>query len=415
MIKLFSRLLLIILFISVLNQKNFCQNKNNLPNISSIYNPANTLIHPKFKLFHNSEVNSSLFTYINLSEYNAVRLSNNTYEIKLQFKIILYKSIEKTELIDSFSNNITLNKTNLNDAVIIEQNIVIPVDSCYMIIITKDIYNSQKNLKIIQVNKAKKSNQNFLLLDSEKNNVIFNDYINPYKSYKIKYRFNSDSFLVNKYYPDTSISAPPFSSINTKFKPKLDTQFVISSNSKFSFLEAGIYQIIDKNTNCSFSFSNFEEEFPGFYTAEKMISPLIYLSNSEQLKDINSKSNKKIAIDDFWLSLNSNTQKAKSMIKIYYNRLFVCNYYFSTHKEGWATDRGMIYSIFGPPPVLHRGDKYEEWIYVDNFSGKKVSFIFDIQTNEFSDNVYILRRNYTYNSFWREAIESWRNGDIFVF
>jgi GWxTD domain-containing protein len=405
----------ILLIFNILNQKVFCQNRINLPNVASIYNPSTTIIHPKFKLFHKNEINSSLYSYLNLSEYNAIRLSNNTYEIKIQFKIILYRSIEKTDLIDSFSNTITLNKTNLKEAVIIEQDIVIPVDSCFLIIITKDVYNSQKNLKIINVDKTKKSKQNFILVDADKNNVIFNDYINPFKDYKIKFRYSSDSFLLKKYLLDTSIASPPFSSLITKFKPNIDSLYVIRPNDNIKVFTNGIYQVIDYATNCSFSFTNFGYEFPGFFSSDKMIPPLIYISNTTELKELNTKSNKKLAIDDFWLTLNSNLQKVKILIKIYYNRLFISNYFFSTYKEGWATDRGLIYTIFGPPPVLHRTDNYEEWIYIDTFTGSKVSFIFDKKYNEFSDNVYILRRNYTYNSFWRLAMESWRNGEIYIF
>ena len=50
------------------------------------------------------------------------------------------------------------------------------------------------------------------------------------------------------------------------------------------------------------------------------------------------------------------TQKAKSLIAIYYNRIQNANLHFTTFKEGWKTDRGMIYVVFG---LIYNGVCYE--------------------------------------------------------
>jgi len=44
----------------------------------------------------------------------------------------------------------------------------------------------------------------------------------------------------------------------------------------------------------------------------------------------------------------------------------MANYFFTSYKPGWMTDRGMIYIVLGPPVILHKGDDFEEWIYYNS-------------------------------------------------
>ena len=50
-------------------------------------------------------------------------------------------------------------------------------------------------------------------------------------------------------------------------------------------------------------------------------------------------------------------ERAKELIKNYYGRLQHANLFFTSYLEGWKTDRGMIFMIFGERTNAVRGQK----------------------------------------------------------
>jgi len=113
------------------------------------------------------------------------------------------------------------------------------------------------------------------------------------------------------------------------------------------------------------------------------------------------------------LKLNPDLASARELIRVYYNRVFYANLYFSSYKEGWKTDRGMIYIIFGPPRMLERDSEKETWTYFSRKGGNTAIFEFNRKENQFTNLDYQLERNTNSSSFWREAIESWRKGKVY--
>jgi len=123
--------------------------------------------------------------------------------------------------------------------------------------------------------------------------------------------------------------------------------------------------------------------------------------------------NQKLAVDNFWINTAGSIDKARELIRIYYNRVFYANYFFVSYKEGWKTDRGMIYIIYGPPDVLYKNDEEERWIYRNSKGTENISFTFRKVENPFTQNDFVLNRSDELDSRWGEAISSWRNGLIF--
>ena len=79
----------------------------------------------------------------------------------------------------------------------------------------------------------------------------------------------------------------------------------------------------------------------------------------EKLMAISDPKQQKLAVDRFWLSNIKNTNKAIQIIELFYERVEEANKQFSNYKEGWKTDMGMMYILFGPP-----------W-YVENTLGRE--------------------------------------------
>ncbi|HRR93724.1 MAG TPA: GWxTD domain-containing protein, partial [Bacteroidales bacterium] len=119
-----------------------------------------------------------------------------------------------------------------------------------------------------------------------------------------------------------------------------------------------------------------------------------------------------------------NVEKARELIRIYYTRTLFANYYFTSWKEGWRTDRGMIYIIYGPPDKLYKSNEAETWGYrkpsVQSKWGPRYSvkedylfFTFKKRENIFTDNDFYLSRSETTVTYWDKAVQSWRKGIVF--
>jgi hypothetical protein len=106
--------------------------------------------------------------------------------------------------------------------------------------------------------------------------------------------------------------------------------------------------------------------------------------------------------------------KARELIKVYYNRVFFSNFFFTSYKPGWKTDRGMIFIVYGPPQQVKVTPTQEKWIYFKNNFSTSVTFTFDFVPSSYTHDNYILQRSDNYDSYWRLAVDSWRKGSIFL-
>jgi GWxTD domain-containing protein len=145
-----------------------------------------------------------------------------------------------------------------------------------------------------------------------------------------------------------------------------------------------------------------------------MIEPLAYLTTTPEYDALKKSTNQKLAVDNFWIEKAGSVDKARELIKVYYNRVFFSNFFFTSYKPGWKTDRGMIFIIYGPPQQVKVTPTQEKWIYYKNNFSTTVTFTFDYVASAFTRDNYILERADNYDSYWRQAVDSWRKGSIFL-
>ncbi|MDZ7846208.1 MAG: GWxTD domain-containing protein [Owenweeksia sp.] len=103
----------------------------------------------------------------------------------------------------------------------------------------------------------------------------------------------------------------------------------------------------------------------------------------------------------------------QGIARSFLQRVQEANILFSSYLEGWKSDRGIIYVIYGPPSRVYRSTSGESWVYGDESSALSYHFNFLRVGNPFTDNDYSLERSSTYRYGWGQAIESWRNGHIY--
>jgi GWxTD domain-containing protein len=177
--------------------------------------------------------------------------------------------------------------------------------------------------------------------------------------------------------------------------------------------KTGIYMFkMDRNIMEGISLFNFGQSFPRIKTPDDLLGPLVYLTSSAEFRDLRMEPNRKLAVDNFWLNATGEMDDARELIRVYYNRVLYSNLYFTSFKEGWKTDRGMIYIVFGPPDRLDKMPDSEKWTYLSS-RRSPVEFTFNRDENLFSYNSYELDRRSSSTSLWSEAVRMWRRGRIY--
>ena len=174
----------------------------------------------------------------------------------------------------------------------------------------------------------------------------------------------------------------------------------------------GFYEILaDSSQKNGITFFNFGNNFPYIKTPTQMLNPISYLTSQTEFKNYKAMPNKKIAVDEFWLKTSKNANSAKGLIRVFYNRVKFANIYFTSYKEGWKTDRGMVYIIYGAPSVIYKSNKIEKWVYSSQNS--LMQFTFVNKFNIFTKNNFEVEHNEAYSIMWYKVIDTWRSGRIF--
>lgn len=166
------------------------------------------------------------------------------------------------------------------------------------------------------------------------------------------------------------------------------------------------------------SFGIKSENFPAVKSVRELARPLYYLmgrGDHEKLMAISDNDSMKQAIDRFWLKNIGNKQEAQQVIQQYYTRVEEANKRFSNFKEGWKTDRGMVYILFGEP--FHTRDRLRQliWYYSYNTEDPRYRFFFEqpkLNNQFFPFDHYVLDRNQYYHNILYTQRGLWLSGRI---
>ena len=237
-----------------------------------------------------------------------------------------------------------------------------------------------------------------------------------------------DSLFISYYKPFRETPDPPSMLLPEKeldYEPEKVGAIPYSDSIPMMFPREGIYLCsVGRDIREGYTFLNLGTTYPAMTTPEVMIEPIAYLASQDEVAAIRSSLKPKISLDDFWIKCGGNVDKARELIRIYYTRVLFSNYYFTSYKEGWRSERGMIYIIYGPPDKVYKTAEGENWGYrkpvVKSSWGGRYSvsedylfFNFKKRENIFSENDYYLSRSENPVTYWDQAISSWRKGIVF--
>jgi len=420
LIKYISLVSIVIFIIACSGTKNSTTPRN----LEMIYDPLSSSLHPNFQVYNIFEDESLLAGKILANELLYNSANNNkllTSRIKIQYN--LYDLDSKDRLVDSLTSFFSFEKAKRDKYHYIEIPLKTKIGRKYILeVITIDQNRNNRQYSILKIDRTQKvTQQNFLVKDTleVEFNVNPDFYINSKFSLE-HYNSKIDSFNVFyfKKFEQTPFPANVKDTVLYNFVDP-DTSWVcnIDSMDYENYISEGVYYFTTNDVPVNgVAIKQFGEDFPVVKTPQDLINPLAYFDFKDTISYNDSLGKlTKLYVDNFWLAKVNNIERSRDLIKLFYNRVESANRYFSSFVEGWQTDRGMIYIVYGLPDYIFKSDDEEKWIYSPIDLGPGLSFTFEYYENPFSLNHYILKRDRLKDSGWNAAIKLWENGEVIYY
>ena len=403
-----------------------CTSKKNIPKRNAITakETKTNILNPEL-IIYNTSLDSS-YLYYSISSGNALytRLDKLApYKSAIKISYLLYPYGDSKTILDSSTFFIKDEvRTKYLKKITGKVKLKTLKNRDYLLkVVTKDLNRGASIEKKIYINKTDLDNhQYFLLLKDSSFTPIYETYITDSNDLIVSSKINNNkSLFVKSYNRDFKISAPPFASVNT-----LPFDYKANSIAEIKLNEQGISLISspkngfihiqsDTTTQKGLTLFKFDENFPKIIKPKGLIDPLRYICSTAEYNELLNSETPKKSVDEFWLTKASSKARARELIKQYYNRVESANKHYTSHKEGWKTDRGMISIVFGTPTLIRRTPNSETWIYGEENNLISLNFIFRKRDNPFSNNDYKLERSSTYKTNWYRAVDTWRSGRVF--
>ncbi|HLN19975.1 MAG TPA: GWxTD domain-containing protein [Bacteroidales bacterium] len=422
----------LLLLAAVLNSCSTSQQVLDSKDLSYLYNPTKNPIAPRYSITSISE-NSALFS-IKFYPTDLFFSEANPRGVPMALMLVTVKLFNVSSgnvLADTAVMNLNIVKETGRNEYVYSTELNVEKDQKYM----ADVKLLDKlRMTVVQAfvpyNTTSEFNRYTYTARSHfEKNPLFNPVVRENEYVNLVYNLGlEDSLYISYYKPFTPVPDPPSMLLPEKtldYDP--DTTMVIpySPGQPLMFPARGIYLCsVNSDAKDGFTFLNLGDEYPGITKPETMIEPLVYLATSDEMNIMRASVRPKADLDEFWIKLGGNVDKSRELIRIFYTRVQYSNYYFTSYKEGWRTERGMIYIIYGPPDKVYKSAEGESWGYRKpviksswggRFSVKDEYLFFNFRKKDdiFSDNDYFLSRSETLVTYWDQAIASWRRGIVY--
>ena len=220
-----------------------------------------------------------------------------------------------------------------------------------------------------------------------------------------------------RFYPAQAPAAlPPMAvpGLLTLSQPqKAAALYTLNVNNLIVFAEPGLYHLsIDTLKDPGLVVLVEPAKYPRVTQPLELVPPLIYMTTRAERAKLQAAKLPKRALDAFWLDIASNYDYARRLIKAWYENVEYANTWFTDYREGWKTDRGMIFIVFGKPGQVLRQEHIEEWIYEERGATPQLRFVFDQRIAPVGPQIWELRRSPDYDRYWYATVDQWRKGII---
>ena len=388
-------------------------------NMSSFYKSSDNIYHPQFALWN--QVDSSVQVFVKLvpDEFLYVRQQDESFKSYVKVIGEIVRSYDDLKILDSTSAVFTFDIQNKSLEQVV--NMKVPTKQNGELMMRLIIYDLNKGSYedyFVPVEISTPISRNDFLITDKRSNVIFKNNLSASDTVNLFCKSKDVKTVWCKYYNrQFALPAPPFSfDVHTDFDYTPDSVFQVSVNdsSPLVFAKEGFYHFqSDTTIRNGLTIYRFESGFPNVSTPQQLLDPMRYLTSKKEFEELQKSPVIKTGVDNFWLARGGSEEKTRALIRKYYGRVQEANKFFTSYTEGWKTDRGMIYTIFGAPSTLYLSEQSETWIYGTPNSALALNFFFTKVNNPFTPNDFSLSRAPIYESNWYRAVETWRQGRAF--
>ena len=383
------------------------------------------VLHPQFTVFHVSDSVSELHFKISNKELLYTKREGQDFTSNCLIYYSLFANYNSYEVLDSDSIKFSdSNNDNSGNFLIGKISVNVTGKKTYYLKVTVVDLNRNTNVSnIITIEKTNElTRQNFLVTPKKSMVPIFKNYLKINDTVTIHYKkAKTQKIYVSYYNRNFPLALPPFSiTEQPRFNYTPDNRYVLhlSKEGKLDFTptKKGFYHFqLDTSTHDGLTLFLFSDNFPEVKKAEDMLYPLRFITSKDEYDSIELSHNLKNGIEKFWLTTaNYDKEKTRSIIQSYYSRVHKANEMFTSYLEGWKSDRGMIYMIYGTPNSVYKAEYYETWTYTESINMNTYTFSFVKVMNPFTDNDYKLDRSSSYRQDWFLAVDAWRQGKAYT-
>ncbi len=394
---------------------NGCSYKGHLAtqNFAGLYKPDQQLNGLSYAVFNANDSISFLYYRFPVENLKFKKVAGKTAfaSYKLDYKV--FDGYKKGVLIDSGSR-VGVDSVLLTGMFTDSIQLRTATGRNYIIQVNFSDLNSELTFpRLIDLPKLSHGLSSDYLLTDAYNKPLMRNWISRAEKVRIRTRFpvNAAFNLMRYDFTDKTAAKSPYSFSAEEKTDEIDSGNEININSHesltepFNLVDEGIF--LKGQSKEKLKIFRFYDGFPKIGSANTMRESLRYISTDEEVLEMMSMP-AKAAVDNFWIGLTGNSERALSQIKRYYSRVESANELFSVSGEGWLSDRGMVYIVFGPPNIVYRNAEVEEWTYGEPGNTLSVRFYFHPIQNSIGIEDYKLLRLEEYRRPWHLAVSNWR-------
>lgn len=237
---------------------------------------------------------------------------------------------------------------------------------------------------------------------------IFQSYIDAGGQYIVRGSGTQKSIHFSYYKDNFPTPSPPFADKELKMDRFLfpDSTFVIQPGQSVGpFSKEGLYLGQEDTLSAEgFSFMVRKAPYPKYNKLADLKGPLLFVTTREENDLIGAAGEEKAKFDKVILDITNDKERAKNFMRNYFKRVEFANTFFTSFKEGWKTDKGMIFIIFGAPDEVQITGQQEIWRY----KNPRQSFTFNKAGSVYAPEHFVLVRDKNYTENWYLTIDLWR-------
>jgi len=381
-----------------------------------------TILGIKSKFLNKDSTNATIFLRVELSKPGNLPIRWNEFMEKFTLNYVLYPDFASRE-------RLAYGNVPLNDQHVIQINrtkfmvqfeIKKPSNYDHAVLLSEvsEIGTVKKVLNDLAIRfKETKLSDRFALFERTGQVPMLQNYINVNDTVLIKdINKTAKPLYVMRYRHDFEAASSPMNT-NPRSATRtlnVDSTFTINTSTPLSFPEEGLYYMTEDTTEAfGIGLVVANKRFPKMTRPAELSQPVMYMSQNQEIKDLLAAQDAKKSLDRYWLSMmNGNSELAKRTISVFYGHVEEANRLFTTYKEGWKTDKGMIFIIMGPPDRVQRSKDREVWVYSQRANFSEINFTFNRRPNQFVEDHYELQRYVEYQPIWYPMVEAWRTGAV---